>query len=71
MRCDRCHRDQGDVEILAAGAGRIQTLDGENRLRNYLRLYNEEEIGGMPKLCAQCLREIDLHRILTSKEYDY
>lgn len=70
MRCDRCHRDRDDVEILAAGGNHIGTREGEYRLRNFLRLYNDEEIGGMPKLCAECLREIDLRRILTSREYD-
>lgn len=70
MLCDRCHKDREDVAILAAGTGRIQTLEGEYRLRNYLRLYNDEEIGGMPKLCGSCQRQVDLYRILTSKEYD-
>jgi len=70
MRCDRCHQARDDVEILMAGGDRVRTREGEDRLRNFLRLFNEEEIGGMPKLCAQCQREVDLHRIITSREYD-
>ena len=67
MRCDRCGRTRDDVRIFAAQGDRIRTREGEDRLRDYLETLTGEHIGGFPKLCGDCDRDIDWPRILSGK----
>lgn len=57
LACDRCHKQQPDLEIFMAGHN-LPNEAVEDRLREALNV-DGHEVGGVPKLCGACQQELD------------
>lgn len=70
LRCDRCGREKEDVEVFAAKA-KLRSREAEDRLRDHLQGIRGTQIGGFPKLCAECqavLRPMGLAELSVVKD---